>query len=830
MNISKKNQSFAKKQLANKGSTLITVLVAVSFLVILGSIILAASASNLRMKQVEYVAKKNFYSDEQILDDIYNGIGKVANTCLAEAYADVLSKVTTDTGTPEYVNQEDAYKAFSQGFIDRFTAVYQEGPFDLAINDELESYIIDRAAGQLVGYRETEVINVSAADTTPYQYVFRELVVRYHAVDGSGGGAGYESTITTDIVVEIPYINFFQDSSRILDYALIGNRGVYFNGASFDVTGNVYAGIDDHESDANKDTFRNENVYGGLNFFNSTVTVNGAYLITKGDLNVRSSNVTIGNPGSMANTQIWAETIRIAENKDRSAARERSSNLNVSGSLYVANDLELNARESTVTLTGEYYGYNNGRYETQEKKMREAAYQTAEHTQSSAIIINGNQSALNLSGLNTLVVAGVAYVDTTSKAYSGALDPTRVGNANTPALIEEYATGESLALKSNQYLYLAPSYCLTVTNPIKYSELETIKSNTPGWSAWSLPSTGYFGFNGGYVRDEDPVIEKVITNNTTGEKYTYFYLNFQDEAKKAQYANLVLNMTDPQKFVNGVARPEDIPTEVWNRCGYAGIEESLYPQIWELKKSLQDKATNSEVQSVITVANDAHASIYTRGAITQVSAAGLGAQIPDLANALSVDYISKLENNMQKHYKWFYGALDPKEQFSLTSDSLVDPPAGYEDLEKPADEFVNWGKIAAEKNTSYKSNSAYRTVVRNGNCTISGDVQGIIICDGDVTISGGANVKGLVIARGKIYIRDGGTIEANRSIVQAIINEEMTEESKKKVGEAENLGYAIAYLKGFDVQRTGTDNSHRVSGTDYTDYMSFENWRKGEIH
>ena len=45
----------------NDGSTLITVLVGVSFMVVLASIILSVSFSNLKMKQLEYRNKRNFF-------------------------------------------------------------------------------------------------------------------------------------------------------------------------------------------------------------------------------------------------------------------------------------------------------------------------------------------------------------------------------------------------------------------------------------------------------------------------------------------------------------------------------------------------------------------------------------------------------------------------------------------------------------------------------------------------------------------------------------------------------------------------------------------------
>ena len=89
---------------------------------------------------------------------------------------------------------------------------------------------------------------------------------------------GYEAVITTDIEIEIPYINFFRDSSAILDYALIGNEGIYFDGADRDVEGNVYAGISYTETAENINKYRDETVFGGINIYNSTVDFESNYL------------------------------------------------------------------------------------------------------------------------------------------------------------------------------------------------------------------------------------------------------------------------------------------------------------------------------------------------------------------------------------------------------------------------------------------------------------------------------------------------------------------------------------------------------------------------
>lgn len=825
MKENRKKHKSGMFQLCNDGYTLVIVLIGVSFLIILATIIMATSMGNLRMKQIEYVSKKNFYSDEQILDDIYNGIGKVTTDCLSKSYTEILSQVSVTNGTAVFDSQDAAYEAFSNRFITHLTDKFPECADDSAsgysdIFATLSSYITQpSASAELVRFNSTEIVK---EDSIPFQYIFRDVTVRFKML-ANGAESGYESTITTDIVIEIPYINFFQNSSNILDYALIGNKGIYFNGddKSRTVTGNIYAGISDTESIINKATYRDEDVYGGLNFYNVKVTMDSNYIVSKGDINVRKSDVTIGNsePGGAYN-QIWAESIRTAENENRNAGEELSK-LSITGDMYVANDLELNARRSIVKLVGNYYGYNNGSYETQEKSNLTSSYVTTGHTQSSAMIINGNRSALDLSDLNTMVVAGVAYVDLQSKAYSGT-PPAGNHGGNTDGRIEEYATGESLALKSNQYMYLAPTSCLLTSNPVKKSEAPVIVWDDAAADKW-------FG-NKGYVDSSNPIIKKDVTNRTTGIVYTYYYLNFINENRKTEYANLVLNMIDP---VNGL---DDMDTEIKKRVGYidhAGnpeFDELELAQIWQIKKSLQEKALHAGTKSTIQIADDTKASIYTRGAITRVTGSELDSQLPISSSALPLDYISKVESNLVKHYKYLYAELDPREEFSLTSDNLPDLPLASIDSEAPLSHIADLTGIV-NADTTYRCDSSYKTIICGGNYTLNNNIKGIIIAKGDVTISNNASISGLVIAGGKIYIEGGGKIEANRSIVQEILDEEVTEESKKTSITEKDMGYASSYLLDYlnTIEYKGKDNTHRVSSTYYQDYISYGNWRKGEV-
>ena len=138
--------------------------------------------------------------------------------------------------------------------------------------------------------------------------------------------------------------------------------------------------------------------------------------------------------------------------------------MDVSGRMYVANDLILSGKGSSVSLAGQYYGYGNTNASTNnatvEKKddegnpvldgegnpvMEDVAVNPA--SSSSAIVINGKDSTVDLLGLTTLQLAGRAYV---SLPQEGEAD-----NGLPHVLM-----GESISVKSNQIAYLVPPECV----------------------------------------------------------------------------------------------------------------------------------------------------------------------------------------------------------------------------------------------------------------------------------------------------------------------------------------------------------------------------------
>lgn len=777
-------------------------MVAVVFLVVLASVILALSTANLRMKQIEYRMKKNFYSNEQVLGDVYHGIGKDVTAYFSQAYAAVMAQVTANDGNLLYKTEGEAYQAFADNFTDRMLLTFKEGAQDSAVVDKLNAYALySEIPVKVLGYDKIELLRDDQG--VPKELVIRKIKVNYKETDSSGETTGYESTITTDIVIQIPYVSFFEDSSRMLDYVLIGNKGIYFNGGSRMVTGNLYAGSDNTEPAGNLSVYRNEDVYGGMNFYGADTDITAGYIISRGDMNIRKSTLKMQmDASSSGELQVWAETLRTVEDASRNTPAEPNY-VECDGQLFLANDLELNARQSSMTLKGELYAYNNGIYETREKQKLSGEYVTGAHTQSSAISINGNNSSLNLAGLKTFVVAGKAYVDMANHDFA----------EGGPGGKEEYATGESLALKANQYIYLAPAECLTGKNPCPTEE--------PG-AEW-VSGVSWFAYDKGFIDTAQPLIEKTYGRN--GKKYHAYYLNFVSESKKKEYCELVLNMVKPDEMS---ARMTSETLALYD--GYNVME---LEQIWEIKEAVLGKVTADSVRSVVQTADGTKAKIYAKGSIVQTDGTQESTQQIADDRKLSVDYIGKIEGNLLKHYQHLCVSLDPMEDFSLLSDSLSAVDAAVmNDLQRPFSVFIDTSLLAGVTSVQeYYCSGTYgkcKTMISGGDCTISGNLSGIVIAKGDIIIENGASVEGVIFSGGRIYVKGSGTLKADRSVVQAILEEEYDTEKGKDTTATKNPAFASTYLKEYEAQRKGAEWENRVTGTDYTDYISYRNWKKGD--
>ena len=150
---------------------------------------------------------------------------------------------------------------------------------------------------------------------------------------------------------------------------------------------------------------------------------------------------------------------------------------------------------------------------------------------SSAIVINGRDTTLDLSGVNRLLLAGRNYVASSSVA------------SGSDTLNTDVMTGDSISVKGAQLAYLLPYSLLNLddgtakSNPMTMtayndsglkdkSASEIVEWNTPvaAWGGKTLREIGV---------DSNNPVQTVFYNGQGGT--VYFYLNFSDDAKASAF-------------------------------------------------------------------------------------------------------------------------------------------------------------------------------------------------------------------------------------------------------------------------------------------------------
>lgn len=407
----------------NRGASLLAVLILLVVISAIAVVITKITIVNIQMKEVERGTKKNFYSADEVMDDLCAGARQQAETVLEHAYADVLQNYLTYTD-----RGQNAQVVFRQKYIEGLESHFanplaaktttNNAQGDLAYC--VSNYDTDKVKGCILDAAEQACYAVAAdpkyeADYDAGVFTLKGIQVVYRDAQD------YETKITTDLVFSTPDMNFAGQNKvpEFMKYALIADEQIRIDTAAVTIDGSVYAGAGGVKAATGGDG-----------------KLTGKNIVTRGDIEVESgSNLTVGN----GNSSIWAENIQ--------TTGRGTSSLEINGNTYVADDLALNGMLSKVTLKGNYYGYNfQKNYGTGDTISTDADF-------SSAIMINGRDCNLKLSDLNYLMLAGRTFI-------SRKADTNNKDNKNSDILM-----GESLAARTNQLAYYVPAEYVDASDP-----------------------------------------------------------------------------------------------------------------------------------------------------------------------------------------------------------------------------------------------------------------------------------------------------------------------------------------------------------------------------
>lgn len=301
---------------------------------------------------------------------------------------------------------------------------------------------------------------------------------------------------------------------------------------------------------ATKDYYDGESIkskYSGFYVNGSQVSIVADSVVVPGTMAVmdKGSLSVYGKSGSQtAQAEVWTDNIVLdGYSTINEKANDKTGTIVTTydgaeaimkANLYVKDDTEVNAAGATFQLTGSYFGYGDSTEKDSRKftgvvnadnfqvevldengnPVKDAdgnvQKENRGHYNSSAIIVNGEQSTLNLSQAQTLFLAGRTYIElskdvntangTVEETVQDPLNPAKKVtvtkktvtdtysyhptdyNAEMPAnlrtdknattTIRDYKMGESISVKSNQQAYV----------PVTYNGIPTLATDSKGVS------------------------------------------------------------------------------------------------------------------------------------------------------------------------------------------------------------------------------------------------------------------------------------------------------------------------------------------------------------
>lgn len=459
----------------NRGSAIVIVIIAMAMIGILATTLLWMAYMNYMIKVADVRNKNSFYSAEEVVEQIMAGLQHTTADAVGVAYRDVMANWES-LGT-----EDNRYNTFATTYMDTLIEELKSPTEGSGFynRDKLKSYV---DAGIFQESTDTKGVNKTAWNNggpvgeglkrPEMEMVNNNSIILHNIYVSYTDDQNRVSIVQTDICIDVPKLIFENSGSidGLYEYSLIGNSGIEVSGpgGTTTVEGSIFAGMDAVTGD------------GGLliNPANSLALDNARRVIAKGDIVVKgpaSALVVRDMPGE--DNRVYAQNITL-----------ESGTVSLDCKTYVANDLSLNGSGSKATLTKEYYGYGASTYNARpgEPQDEDGKWQV-DSSASSAIIINGKNSTVDMAGVKRLLLAGRSYIGQAStmaeaESYRQEIEAgTRV--PSVPVMM-----GESIAVKGGQIAYLVPAECIGTVdgetvigqNPINGEKENDIKEMLKG--------------------------------------------------------------------------------------------------------------------------------------------------------------------------------------------------------------------------------------------------------------------------------------------------------------------------------------------------------------
>lgn len=709
----------------NSGSTIVLVIIAIAFVATLVTILVYTSYYNFAMKNTDRKSKDNFYSAETALDEINAGLQKVVSNAMREGYTQVMQAGSSLSPAQKQEKFAEYYTKALIRDIETTASASEQINKKYRINEDgkgLEYYLVNTKLKTESGITFGAKILTTDPDNVIFvpgnvdnQIYLKDLKIQYT------DKKGYVSIIKTDIRIVVPAINFSTTASvpELDQFSLIANNqllvGAKGSTVKLDVTGNVYGG-----KKAIKVTD------GVINFVEAPEDPqNTVRRLIANDIYAYNPSTKADNSITTSKShQTWVNNIIMD-----------SATTTFRGYTYLKDDIELDGKGSKLFLEGSLNGFG---VEVDDSALG-----------SSSILINGASSSLDFSKLDNLYLSGHAYVG--AKHYdinnqkSGKYGDDYIEDGKTvsgasvtlPRNDKDVLMGQSIAIKSDQSLYMVPVECMGYDNntklqvlpknPLTYEEYEMLNKEENGKKLYEAVNKDVLMNKVGksmkaYGANYLPVFRRV-----SGTVLVYYYLYFQSEdmANEFFYDYYEADKAAASKYVNTY-----LSSFVWNpKLGSAGNELRL-----------AGNAISYNSKKEVVIRKDTQAT--------------------DIVNQTKI--VAEQQSLQNQYYSW--------------NKKLVQNINGLSSVEMNQDVFQNIIVDELTRNNLMKgfsslefSDANTRAYITKGDFTITESNRlntAIVVATGNVTVA--APFEGLIIAGEDIIItRDCTSIKYNAGRVRA---------------------------------------------------------------
>ena len=787
------------KRQQNQGFSLFTVLIAVSFMGILGLLVLYIALSNFNMKITDLKGKDSFYTAERALEEIRTGLQEDVGNAMSKAYTQVLESYNVENRSQDSSMDRHRQSEFQDCFITELMRTLRVSKtedniynmerlrryVDLKYDGSKESLIITNPAGSAPLMKAVKNVG---KNTENNGVLLKNLKVIY--VDEKGRAA----IICTDIRLLVPKVQFPTPSTLpdLMNMIVVADKGIVCEGTEStptSINGSIYAGNLPSALAADSET--------------SIKVIPGASLnVESGDKVVCKGEISVG----LNSTFTSAESVNLWA---RGLNADSVQNVSLSGSTYFADDLTVTGKNNNVKISGNYYGYGSYESATSDDCVAKDQYEKSGLTGaalSSAIVINGKNTTLDLSDTQKLMIAGRNYI-ASSKV-----------KANNRSNTNDVATGESLTVKGTQLAYLVPKEVLGASgNPLTYDAylalLNGAKDISVNWDA------AVEAWGGRTLRDIGVDSEKPVQTVFYNDGFVYFYLNFTDAQKSADfmqmyYQNNPTVKANMDKYLSFYFGGEDSGITVKDADSYLRYitnGNALFYSGADAQGNMQQATSVNPGEKILQEQVGYQNSWYAlnRKMITSY----------DLLNkAVKEDAEGKTHNETDGDRSVYDNLVNEKKMISYIKDTVKDDTGKY--VFTASDEDGGLQAIMYDNG----ENGMNQTLKISQS---DADKLRLVVCTGDVEIESGVKFQGIIMAKGTITLRAGAQLESAPLEAARVFQAQMS-----SYGDGTSIKPQDFFWEGDKYVLGNSSSSGKkdtLNGSDtysIADCVTYENWKK----